>query len=334
MATTTTEKGITMRKADLDKFENDILSAPDKKSEVVICKSWAEKGRGSYKLGTVKFNYSQMRKVLKNIRDNHHALKHFKLTDAEYDELNYAYQQSVCKKADDPIKFDDEKFIDVSIKLIEDFFSEKHNSYMKLALGLAGLTGRRIYSEILFFGKFEKINCKEFSIMFSGQAKTKKDDRPPYEIPILADSEFIFESWVALRDFKHFFDREDGKAIFDLSTNAANISMKRHDQIFRKNKSSLTRIDKSKKTMMSKSMGILARKCFKDAFPGYAITPKDLRSACAEICFRRFKINGSRNTYFCKILGHRELDIQTAESYKVFDIDPIDPIVAFAERLK
>ncbi len=188
-----------MKKADLEKFENEIREASGKKKEAEICKSWAEKGRGNYKLVSVKFNYSQLRKILKGIRDNHHGLKHFKLTDAEYDELNDAYQQSVFKKADDPIKFDDEKFIDVSIKLIEDFFSGKHKSYMKLALGLAGLTGRRIYSEILFFGKFERINGREFSIMFSGQAKTKNYERPPYEIPILADSEFVCESWKALR---------------------------------------------------------------------------------------------------------------------------------------
>lgn len=219
------------------------------------------------------------------------ALRFLKCTKSEIDEVNRRTQANTAKEHRSQRKLNADEFIIKCNELI------KSTSYLKLTVGLAGLTGRRTF-ELLVSGYFEEVEDDNF-LLFSGQAKTKKGERAktyPYQIPILGDSSFVLERFDFLRSVKKL-------SIDD----------------FEGNDDSGARYRKFNR-MVSSSLGRIMKKGFEGIIENPK--PKDLRAAYAEIACDFF--NGrvsdrvTKAAFFADVLGHSENDIQTAQSYEDF----------------
>ncbi len=164
--------------------------------------------------------------------------------------------------------------------------------WTKVAVALALTTGRRS-AEILATAKFKKTDeNSEQSILFSGQAKAKganRDDRMKAfsEIPILASPDLIINGLAYL---------ENKRKDIDYNPDAVNKKYSRELQREMDNWKEIGEMD-----------GLMF---------------KSLRAIYAEICRQKFYAGNEQsvNIYFSKILGHRDGDIDTANTYKTHKV--------------
>lgn len=175
--------------------------------------------------------------------------------------------------------------------------------YYDKTVGIALLTGRRIYSEVLLQADFEAINTNQIS--FTGQAKGGVEKSlQSYIIPVLGcDSELILE---ALKDVQTYIKNRDW---FDSLESEKELSDKVKRPVERAVFQNFTTLLKTEKILL---------------------TPHDLRKIYATICWYRLKqCTGAFTAYTATLLGHSyqsksdgkiRPDTRTAESYDKFRI--------------
>ncbi|MEV4241704.1 protelomerase family protein [Nocardia sp. NPDC049737] len=150
--------------------------------------------------------------------------------------------------------------------------------------GLCALTGRRPY-EVTCTGRFVPVAGNRHEIIFSGQAKTRDDERAaaPFTIPVLGDRELILEAIEMLR----------GKIDVDMD-------------------------NKTFSQRYAKEIGLQSKKAFKDA-EGNPLKPSDLRDAYAIIAYEEFAPKKVSSVQFMNdILGHKSEYLDTTLYYISF----------------
>jgi len=280
--------------------------------------------KSKYSLNTVKNYLAVMRKFVaaeSEAGEKHPAMTVLKLDSQEYFQMNEAYRAKVTSRSKAPFKdVDVKKYIEVCESLIEGY-NVNHISVVRLALGLAGLTGRRLFSEVMSFGKIGLIENNDNHVIFAGQAKVKEGVKPVFEIPVLSDSDFMVDAWGLLRREKPAIPDNLEKYNFpsgdlELMTRKVDeISFDRFQELYLDSRESLREIS----AWVEHSNHTGAAKIAKDVFSEFGLKrPHDLRAIYSECCFKVFQPGGDRNSYFSEILGHRENDLLTAQSYKGF----------------
>lgn len=242
----------------------------------------------NYKPSSVSSLLTRYKTVLAEMgyRDHPYTL-YFKMPNDLQRELKSEYQGRVTAENRSLRAFwNHEQYLMVAQNLMKDA-----RSYMKIAMGLCAVTGRRP-GEILATAKFEKTSHDRI-IKFSGQLKTKGSDqgRDNYEIPVLCDADEIVDALARLRDKK------------DLSTIPVQPGKT---------------LGQAVNLRTSKQQNETVRQYFSQYFEG-KITAYSLRPAYALIAADRYKpetITG--RAYFAEILGHSEDDTATAASYEDF----------------
>jgi len=283
-----------------------------------------------YSLNTVKNYLATMRKFVAaetEAGEKHPAMQMLKLDSQEYYQMNKEYAEKVRQRSKSPFEnINVEAFVKTCEDLIEGYH-RTHISFVKLALGLAGLTGRRLYSEVLGFGKISLIDDPDQPgrmdhVIFAGQAKVKGDGvKPAYEIPVLSDAEFVCDGWNLLRAEKPAIpDDLTGYEILpnDLKSLTVNVHQTGFDdyqRLFLTHREDLKELS----NWCAKRAHTAAAKNSKKIFEEFGLQKAhDLRAIYAECCFKVFQPGGDRNNYFSEILGHNENDLMTAQSYKTF----------------
>lgn len=167
-------------------------------------------------------------------------------------------------------------------------------SYAAVSLGIALLTGRRIY-EVCVTGSFMIVRGQAHHVRFSGQAKTRdaKKANKPYLIPVLIEPKRLVDAVAylrSLRDFTAYLPANDA--------DATPRSRAFHD-----------RTAKTLREMCTKHFDQLVEDC----------TPHDLRKIYAVIAYDWFApVDMSVGRYVSEILGHNEGDLATVQSYQDF----------------
>jgi integrase len=164
-------------------------------------------------------------------------------------------------------------------------------SYMRVAMGLAAVTGRRP-GEILVTAEFTPIPGNDFMATFKGQLKTKGSEksRDNYTIPLLAPVGEIIDALSHLRAMRNFtgIPVPPGKTLGQMVNSKT-----------------------------AKQQGEECRAMFSDYVP--EIHPYNLRAIYALLCKTRFKpADMTEQAYLASILGHSEDDSTTAASYLDF----------------
>lgn len=172
--------------------------------------------------------------------------------------------------------------IEAAISTARELLSEK--SYVKVALGIALLSGRRTY-EILSCGSLKAIGSDR--AIFDGQAKTKSREVSSYEIPILGGLAVeVATALEKLRALKPEFVGMDSKSL---------------------------------NAKVSKEFGNQVKRAFAGSIEvaGGSLSPHTLRGAYGAICWEKYgKATGQeKNYYLSSILGHSESDKTVAYSY-------------------
>lgn len=165
-------------------------------------------------------------------------------------------------------------------------------SYMKIAMGLCALTGRRP-AEILISAQFKKAG--KDAVIFSGQLKTKDSEqaRDNYEIPVLAPADEIIEALASLREKRDF----SGLPVPVHKTLAQVVNAR-----------------------TAKQQGETVRAAF-GAFIPDGLKAYALRAVYALICSETLRPETMTvQAYMAEILGHSENDSATAASYLDFYI--------------
>ena len=208
------------------------------------------------------------------------ALELFKLTPEEYATIKAESRQQVYSDNTNLRPISD---IDEILIKGEDLVDS--NSYTAIAVGLCLLTGRRL-TEVLLTAVMTPIN--DDVVLFSGQLKTKGSENAqiePYEIPVLTGSNLVCDALNRLRQLKNFSELTP-KQVHSRCNKSCNEQVHRH---------------------------------FLPLIPKCCV--KDLRAVYSTLCYEQFcSPNISETAYCAKILGHSELDLTTAQSYKDFYI--------------
>ena len=154
-------------------------------------------------------------------------------------------------------------------------------NYGRLVAALLLLTGRRTV-EICFSGEFTVVSERDDVLLFAGQAKGKGTDKPPYEIPVLADPREILSAIEVVR------------ARFAFASNADVNSKK------------------------AKEIGDAARQVFGGDYNPQEL--RKVYAAIAYHDYDQSEPNPrlSEPAYFAAILGHGDGDVQTALSYMAY----------------
>jgi len=316
----------------IDEFEAKILSVNCNNKLTVnrICRDYLAAMKEKYTLKTVKGYLTKCRKI---IQANcpppvaKSACQVLKLDSQEYYELNKAYREKVFKRSFDwKESIEPDRFIQICTDMIGGYW-ETHKSYQRLAIGIAGLTGRRFFGEILGFGRFKIIGWEKLEegsvwkhripaqvMMFSGHSKSKNAKRPPYAIPVLGDADLIYEGWRVLREEKTVIPKNFPDEMRYLTIDSHKISVKRHYDLYQKYRKQIIEINFKLKRLNGAATPIL-----RQDFDRPDLQIKDLRSIYASVCYKKFNANADKNPYISKILGHSEYDYTTAQSYKNFE---------------
>ncbi len=306
-----------MDKKRISKFVSLINKARRNEAKIkTTCEDQLRYYKKVFTMNTVRTNISLCRREIKKIDPNHIALKYINLSDDDWAEFRSKYSKQVEANLQDRNLFDQIEFVNVCEALVSDYLNGKHKSYQKLSIGMAGLTGRRIFSEILIYGRFEIVDRDH--LLFSGQAKSRDKSgglfKKPYTIPALADTELIYEGWLKLREkswnqidyAKHFLKK--------ITKNSMAISADQHHALFEKKYDYLVGVRQKIKDSVSKDVSKLVKKIFDDK----EMQAKSLRTMYAVTAYNKFAdIKTYDETVYIKnILGHSEGDLQTAHSYK------------------
>jgi len=313
-----------------DDFEAEILNVNCNNKLAVnrICRDYLATMREKYALKTIRGYLTKCRKVINNncpppVAKS--ACQVLKLDSKEYFELNKAYKEKVFKKSFDRKEIiEPDRFIQICTDMIGGYW-ETHKSYQRLAIGIAGLTGRRFFGEILGFGRFEISGLEKLKkgsiwkhripaqiMMFSGHSKSK--NKPPYAIPILGDADLIYEGWRVLREEKTVIPKDFPAEMHYLTRDSDKISLERHYDLYQQYREKIVGINVKLKRLNGAATQIL-----RQDFDRPDLQIKDLRSMYATICYKKFNPNADKNPYISMILGHSEYDYTTAQSYKNFE---------------
>lgn len=226
--------------------------------------------------------------------ENHPALDYMVLSDAEQEERNAAGREAVVARHVDRRPISPDTLIELAR---ESLINRTSIPALAIAAALIVVTGRRPI-EILLTGNFKKVRKpdaslfdgtvkKRFSVLFSGQAKTKGAENAQneaYEIPTLIDPSLIVDAFKYLRR--------------------------------RYNCEGLTPQQVGNRAW--KELGKYAKARYRDR-DGLAIKPSELRAAYATIAYERLApMKTSWNAYTARILGHSTNDLVTSFSYDQF----------------
>jgi hypothetical protein len=168
---------------------------------------------------------------------------------------------------------DADRYIETAMLLLGNCLRMRWSTNAAIA-ALCALSGRRPV-EIALTGKFTPTPGTRHEVVFSGQAKTKDDERAeaPYVIPILGDRDLFLEGIERLRA--------------EIDTTMDN---------------------KTFNSRHAKEVGIQSKKAFKDT-DGKEIIPSDLREAYAAVAFHEFASKRiTEIQYKCDVLGHKTMD--------------------------
>lgn len=224
-----------------------------------------------YTINTVKTALTDYRNAVKDVLNGDElkfTLRYFTLTRDEWWSLRREYEEKVTAEARKTRPIDVNKVLDSALANLDSA------AYTRQAAALMVLTGRRSI-EVLKLGTVKAVPGRNDVVSFSGQAKTKEIEVPPYEIPVLAPADKIVDAWNALRTKKDF--------------------------------TSLTPDEVNSRC--AKSLNETAEIMYGTCAGGQKIKPKDLRAIYALICSESLKpVSMSRTVYLATILGHRLYD--------------------------
>jgi hypothetical protein len=249
------------------------------------------------KPNTVMSTISAYRRIIKAWDENHPSLKYFKLPKEVYQERNSAYSKQVDTDSSNLKPFEHSNIKPYVERLTSMLSSD---SYIAVAMGICGLTGRRP-SEVLTTAIFEPaVECKycDHSLIFSGQLKTKNavTARNYYEIPVLCDDETIVISALArLRKMKDF-------------------------------SSTMIPIEKTLgqcvNSITAKGQSQCVQKYLSEFFPNNKVKPYDLRALYVAIAkYLYIPKDMADSTFYSELLGHSENDKEVFKSYEDFYIE-------------
>jgi hypothetical protein len=246
---------------------------------------------------TVASSVSAYRRSIKAWNDNHPSLQYFKLSQTFYQERNATYSKKVDTDSCNLKPFEHSNIKPYIERLTSILFSD---SYITVAMGICGLTGRRP-SEVLTTAIFEPaIVCKycDNSILFSGQLKTKGAEtaRNNYEIPVLCNDErIIITALERLRKMKDFSTME----VPVEKTLAQCVN-----------------------SITAKSQSQCVQKYLSEFFPDKKIKPYDLRALYVAIAkYFYMPKDMASSTFYSELLGHAESDKDVFKSYEDFYIE-------------
>jgi hypothetical protein len=224
-----------------------------------------------YTIFTVKNALTEYRHAVKDLLDGDElkfTLRYFTLTRDEWWSLRRQYEAKVTAEAEKTRPIDGNKILEAALGNLNSA------AYTRQAVALMVLTGRRSI-EVLKLGGVSAISGRNDVVMFSGQAKTKEVEVPPYEIPVLAPADKLIAAWNELRKKKDF------SALTPDEVNAR----------------------------CAKSLNETAEAVYGACVDGRKIKPKDLRAIYGTICCAALKPESmSRTVYLATILGHRMYD--------------------------
>ncbi len=285
--TTIEEKEVLLNKAKRSKKSLDAIE--------LVCSDEIMYLLRNLKINSVHNTITRYRNVINDeLTSNHIALFYLKLPKEFYEKRNHEYTQKVKQRGNHRIPFkraNVERYIERLIWLTQ------QDSYIAIAMGIAGLTGRRP-SEVLLTAQFSTaLECKytDNSLIFKGQLKTNEDSesaRDNYEIPVLCDDEqIVINALAKLRAMKDFSKIEPAKG-----------------QTIAQRVNSLTA--KGQKECVQRYLS---------EFFGDKINPYVLRALYAEIAKERYILKEQApNEFFSEVLGHSKDDEGTFASYQWF----------------
>lgn len=250
-----------------------------------MCKGLVDELRIDYKATTIRTYLTRYRKAIGALGTGFSDLVHLlTLPKEEVKAQQKKYNLEIYNQQSSLIKINTEALIALGTSLIHE------NSYMKVSLGIAILTGRR-EAEVLKTGIFTPHKNRKFEVLFEGQLKTKGEEREAYPIPTLIDAKTIINAMGRLRELTA---NKRGEKDFQYLTN---------DQL---NK------------VVSKDLGLYVKQIFGELL-GEGCKVHSLRKAYSAICLSKFKPVGmADNLYLSKILGHGEGDTTTANTYHLY----------------
>lgn len=316
----------------IDDFEKDILFVGPNNKEAVnrICREYMETMRKKYSIYTVRSYCTICRRIVRThcpppvTKSAHQILR---LESQDYRKIDEEYQKKVFLRSwDQKEGIDPDHFIQICLDQIAGYW-ETHKSYQRLAIGIAGLTGRRFFSEILGFGRFRIIGLENLhkgsiwkhripahTMMFSGHAKTLNRGKAPYPIPILGNSpELVYHGWRVLREAKQVIPKDFPDEMNYLTRDSYKINIQHHYRLFQKYRDQIIEINRKLKYLNGG-----ATKVLHPIFNRTDLQIKDLRSLYVTTCYKKFKPNTDKNPYISKIFGHHQFDCITAQIYKNF----------------
>jgi len=245
---------------------------------------------------SVASSITQYRRAIKAVDNNHTALLYFKLPKKFYQERNSTYSQKVDTDSRNLKPFNRANIRPYIARLVEMLSSD---SYIAVAMGICGLTGRRP-SEILLTATLEPaFECKycDNSLHFAGQLKTKMAStaRNQYEIPVLCEDETIIITALArLRKMRDF--------------SSINVPIEKT-------------LAQCVNSITAKGQSQCVDKYLREFFPDNQVKPYDLRALYVAIAKDLYlPVNMASSTFYSELLGHSESDKDVFKSYEDFYI--------------
>lgn len=124
----------------------------------------------------------------------HLALKHLNFTVEEWQRINADSEERFARRRRQQLQINQP---DAVVALAEALL--RSDEWYNLALGVTVATGRRI-TEVLKTGIFAPKT--EYTVWFKGQLKTKAEELPAYEIPMLAPADLVITAVTRLRQLQ------------------------------------------------------------------------------------------------------------------------------------
>lgn len=322
---------------DVAEFIERLEKAP-KSKQAQITTAEIEELRSRLSLQSLKV-YLSLRRTAVHDRFGaaHPAYDMLRLTDEDYAKLNADYQERVSARQSEPIRVKHTmQMIDTARALL---VSEDPHA---VTLGLALTTGRRIFElvanpdtdfEFVTLNTEHGKRKERWLVKFRGQAKTKGAENTMAHkvntIPVLAPAEVVIEAFHRLRT--RLAPNWVGLD-YDASNAATAVPLNRRVKaIFGPFWPSG---NTSEEELEDAPQGIKARgKAKSDA---RTISVRDLRPLYGEICSRMFNKTGTAeemmksSEYLARILGHRENDLTTAQSYHAFVLEDLPGVAPAA----
>lgn len=315
-------------RSDVAHFISQLNGAPPSQHEEMT-KTEIQRLKATLSLASLK-TYLSLRRtaVLETFGSHHVAYDLLRLSDDEYAQLRDAYQASVSQRQAQPIRVrhTKEMLATATALLASD------DAYA-LILGLALVTGRRSYEiagnpearldPVSIPASHGRVHDK-WSVRFRGQVKTKGAEgtmaNKVNTIPVLAPATLVIDA----------FDRLRSKV-------APNLVGMDYETF---NRATNTPLNRRCKAVFGPFWVSSIAGPAPEPRPGTAgrgktklesasISTRDLRIIYAEICSRMFNMTGTPHEqmkpseYYARILGHRENDLTTAQSYSAVVIEDL-----------